>query len=112
MMDKMLDGNSAAELARDKGEIPRSILAQARRGLYNEARETITFPVMLEALEQADNSDAALLEKYFKEDADIFRIGARFQNIVDDYIAPTEEEVSLRAAEILAEIDDRKGVTI
>lgn len=102
-MDKMLDGNSAAELAHDNGE-PSPYLDQAREELTEKAWDSLTFDSVLGALAEMDEGDQGAFVKWVKNSQAVLLYGMVSSRTLL-YITPSDEEIERRAAEIEAEND-------
>lgn len=106
----MLDGNSAAELAHDKGEMPTALLAQARKELKERAWRELTFDTVLNALEEISKSHQLSLVVSIKRGSTTLM--SMTSAAVEIYTRPSDEEVMQRAAEIEAENNFTKGADV
>ncbi len=102
-MEKILDGNSAAELQNDKGDIPQSIIEQARAELTEKAMDGLTFNTILDALSETSKKNQKILVNNMKG----FRNGNVFigfvRRIVSGHINPSETEVEEYANKLINE---------
>lgn len=106
-MGKMLDGNSAAELANDKGEMPLELIEQARKELLIKAWNELTFDTILDALAEMSHQQQQTFVHNIKRRSWVACI-AIFE-ASKNYISPLDEEIMQRAAEIEAENNFVRG---
>ncbi len=100
-MEKILDGNSAAELQNDKGDIPQSYLDRAREELADKRMDELTFNAILDAWGKIPKMSREKFLYAFKRDKIIDVQMLRIY--VNKYIEPDSTEVEEYANKLINE---------